>query len=97
MNRAQSHLGWLAYHACEVGLRATAPMMLSTGWTSIVTPTRNRRSLLEWTLRSVRGQTYPNLEHIVVDGGSTDGTIELVQAWLRFRELLRQLFISAHR
>jgi glycosyltransferase involved in cell wall biosynthesis len=48
---------------------------------SIVTPTMNRRDLLEWTLRSVRGQSYPNLEHIVVDGGSTDGTLELLEAY----------------
>lgn len=48
---------------------------------SIVTPTLNRRSLLEWTLRSIRGQTYPNVEHVVVDGGSTDGTIELLEAF----------------
>ena len=45
---------------------------------SIVTPTMNRRDLLEWTLRSVRSQTYGDLEHIVVDGGSTDGTLELL-------------------
>jgi glycosyltransferase involved in cell wall biosynthesis len=45
---------------------------------SLVTPTFNRRDLLEWTLRSVRGQSYPNLEHIVVDGGSTDGTLAML-------------------
>jgi glycosyltransferase involved in cell wall biosynthesis len=45
---------------------------------SVVTPTLNRRALLEWTLRSVRRQTHPDLEHIVVDGGSTDGTLELL-------------------
>ena len=45
---------------------------------SIVTPTLNRRELLEWTLRSIRGQSYPDLEHVVVDGGSTDGTLALL-------------------
>jgi glycosyltransferase involved in cell wall biosynthesis len=34
--------------------------------------------MLEATVRSVRGQTYPSIEHIVVDGGSTDGTLELL-------------------
>ena len=48
---------------------------------SIVTPTLNRRRLLEATLESVRGQSYPNIEHIVVDGGSTDGTIELLRSF----------------
>jgi glycosyltransferase involved in cell wall biosynthesis len=45
---------------------------------SIVTPTLNRAGLLEMTLRSVRNQNYPNIEHIVVDGGSTDGTVALL-------------------
>lgn len=46
---------------------------------SIVTPTLNRAHLLERTLRSVRAQTYANLEHIVMDGGSTDETPELLR------------------
>lgn len=48
---------------------------------SIVTPTFNRRELLERTLKSVRGQTHERLEHIVVDGGSRDGTVELLQRY----------------
>lgn len=48
---------------------------------SIVTPTFNRASLLELTLRSVRNQTYGNLEHIVVDGGSSDGTQDLLRRY----------------
>ena len=48
---------------------------------SVVTPTLNRAHYLEQTLRSVAGQTYPRIEHIVVDGGSTDGTLELLRRW----------------
>jgi glycosyltransferase involved in cell wall biosynthesis len=48
---------------------------------SIVTPTLQRATHLEGTLRSVRGQTYPLVEHIVVDGRSTDGTIELLERY----------------
>lgn len=48
---------------------------------SIVTPTLNRVELLEYTLRSVRNQSYPNLEHVVVDGGSTDGTLDLLRRY----------------
>jgi glycosyltransferase involved in cell wall biosynthesis len=46
---------------------------------SIVTPTKNRATMLEATLRSVRGQTYPNVEHIVMDGDSNDGTVDLLR------------------
>jgi glycosyltransferase involved in cell wall biosynthesis len=46
---------------------------------SIVTPTLQRADLLERTLRSVRAQTHSCVEHVVVDGGSTDGTLELLE------------------
>lgn len=46
---------------------------------SIVTPTLQRATLLERTLRSVAAQTYGAVEHLIVDGGSTDGTVELLQ------------------
>lgn len=47
---------------------------------SVVTPTLNQAPFIESTLASVRGQTYPKIEHIVVDGGSTDETLELLRA-----------------
>jgi len=50
---------------------------------SIITPTLNRARLLEATIWSVRRQTYPNLEHIVVDGGSTDGSLEMLRRFER--------------
>jgi glycosyltransferase involved in cell wall biosynthesis len=46
---------------------------------SIVTPTYNRAQLLAWTINSIRNQTYRNLEHIVMDGASTDGTADLLR------------------
>lgn len=48
---------------------------------SIVTPTLNRADLLERTLRSVRNQSYANMEHIVVDGGSSDRTLDLLRRY----------------
>jgi glycosyltransferase involved in cell wall biosynthesis len=46
---------------------------------SVVTPTFNQAGFLEQTLRSVRSQSYPNIEHLVVDGGSTDGTLDILR------------------
>lgn len=48
---------------------------------SIVTPTLNQGDFIEDTLRSVAMQDYPNIEHIVVDGGSTDRTREILERW----------------
>lgn len=45
---------------------------------SIITPTFNRRDMLVEALDSVARQDWPEIEHIVVDGGSTDGTLKLL-------------------
>src|SRR5436309_20079 len=46
---------------------------------SVVTPSYNSRQTIRATLQSVVSQDYPHLEHIVVDGGSTDGTLEILK------------------
>lgn len=48
---------------------------------SIVTVCLNARATIERTLESVLAQTYPNIEHIVIDGGSTDGTREILERY----------------
>ncbi len=53
---------------------------------SVITPAFNRASLLEETILSVLGQDYPNLEYIVLDDGSEDGTVEVIK---RFQDRLR--------
>ena len=47
---------------------------------TVITPSLNAAATIEATLDSVRAQGYAKLEHVVVDGGSTDGTVELLKA-----------------
>ena len=53
---------------------------------SIVTPSHNMAQYLPETIQSVLCQDYPRIEHIVVDGGSTDGTIEVLE---RYKDRIR--------
>src|SRR5687768_6412703 len=48
---------------------------------SIITPSYNRASLIQNAIESVMAQNYPHLEHIVIDGGSTDDTLELLSSY----------------
>jgi glycosyltransferase involved in cell wall biosynthesis len=54
---------------------------LSTPLVSIVTPVLNRADTIKSCLASVAAQTYPRVEHIVIDGGSDDGTTRTLESF----------------
>ena len=63
-------------------------LMQTSPTISVITVTFNSRETIADTIESVATQTHPHIEHIVVDGASTDGTLEVLQ---RFRDKLSKV------
>lgn len=69
--------------AAAIPLRTPASQLLDSGFPliTIVTVVFNGAAVLEDTINSVLQQSYPNVEYIIVDGGSTDGTLEIISRY----------------
>ena len=64
---------------------------MATPRISIVTPSYNQAKFIGWTVRSVLLQRYPDLEYVVMDGGSTDGTMQVLAPYAdRFAHLVSE-------
>ena len=56
---------------------------------SIITCTYNSAKTVADTIRSVNAQTYPNIEHIIVDGLSKDNTLEVIKQYAREKQIIK--------
>jgi len=61
--------------------KVTSPRVEEYPTVSIVTPTYNMGHFLEETIQSVLSQDYPHIDYVVMDGGSSDGTMEILRKY----------------
>lgn len=56
---------------------------VSTPLVSIITPSYNQVDFIESTILSIKEQDYPNLQHIIIDGSSSDNTLEILEKYVK--------------
>jgi glycosyltransferase involved in cell wall biosynthesis len=82
--RAEMRLGVLFHHDPKPMQKEPLPTVLpdvKLPKISVVTPSYQQADYLERTMRSVLEQGYPDLEYVVMDGGSLDGSVEIIQRY----------------
>jgi glycosyltransferase involved in cell wall biosynthesis len=80
LNGKQTGWPWVASHASEEASNEPVAWPRIT----VVTPSYNQGQFLEATIRSVLLQGYPNLNYLVMDGGSEDKSVEVIRAYERY-------------
>lgn len=72
-------------HASQCGGKRTKGVLPNPGpdhpLITVITVVFNASTTIEATIKSILGQTYPSVEYIIIDGGSTDGTLDIIRKY----------------